>query len=297
MSLTRVTERTISQLTLDGLQNNLARLQAVQQKMSTGKELSRPSDNPTDAVSALTFRADVRRFEQYSRNAQDGLDWLGMADNTLTGMLDQVQRANSLALQGLNASSGPAERQALAAEVGTIRDSLIGMANTSYLGRPIFAGTTKDPSGAAYDANGIYKGDNGTIFRTVAPNVQVQVNLPGPQVFGSDTSGLFASLAKLQQDLQSGNLTGVGQDMTSLQTSTDGVQNILAEVGARYNRIDTMKSLADSHLDSLKSSLSEVEDIDLPKTITDLQLQQVAYQSSLAASAKVIQPSLVDFLR
>ena len=95
MGLTRVTERTISQLTLDGLQNNLSRLQRVQEKMSTGKELSRPSDNPTDAVSALTFRADVRRFEQYSRNAQDGQDWLGEADNTLVDYLASLDKVGA----------------------------------------------------------------------------------------------------------------------------------------------------------------------------------------------------------
>ena len=75
------------------------------------------------------------------------------------------------------------------------------------------------------------------------------------------------------------------------------MQNTLAVVGARYDRVQTMKNLHDTTVVNLKSGLSEVEDADLPKTITDLQLQQVSYQAALAASAKVIQPSLVDFLR
>ena len=297
MAVTRVTQLSISQLTLQGLQENLGKLQGIQNKLSTGKEVGRPSDNPSDAVAALTFRSDIRRFEQYSRNAQDGLDWLGTADSTLTGMLDQIRRARELGLQGVNGSQSADERQALAAEVGTIKDSLIGMANTQYQGRPIFSGTAKDPSGQAYDAAGTYLGNSGDVQRNVAPNVKIAVNIPGSQVFGSDATGLFATLTQLQQNLQSGNLTGVGQNLDDLATATSTVQNTLSVVGARYNRVDNMKTLADGSVDQLKSSLSDVEDIDLPKTITDLQLQQVSYQTALAAAAKVIQPSLVDFLR
>lgn len=297
MAVTRVTQLSISQLTLQGLQENLGKLQGIQEKLSTGREVGRPSDNPSDAVAALTFRSDIRRFEQYSRNAQDGLDWLGMADSTLTGMLDQIRRANELGLQGINSSMSSDERQALAAEVGTIRDSLVGMANAQYQGRPIFSGTAKDPSGQAYDPAGTYLGNQGDVQRNVAPDVRISVNVPGSQVFGSDTTGLFATLTKLQQNLQSGNTSAVGQNLTDLAAATSTVQNTLSTVGARYNRVETMKTLADGNLDQLKSSLSDVENIDLPKTITDLQLQQVSYQTALAAAAKVIQPSLVDFLR
>lgn len=297
MTTTRVTQLSISQLTLNGLQANLGKLQDIQNKLSTGREINRPSDNPSDAVAAISYRSDVRRFEQYSRNSQNGLEWLGTADSTLTGMLDQINRARELGLQGQNGSMSPSERQALAAEINTIRDSLIGMANTQYQGQPIFSGTTKDPSGQAYDPAGNYLGDSNVIERNIAPNVKIPVNIPGPQIFGNNTNGLFASLGNLANDLQSGNLTNVGSDLTDLQTATDTVQNSLSTVGARYNRVDTMKGLADKSVDDLKSSLADVEDIDLPKTITDLQLQQVSYQTALAAAAKVIQPSLVDFLR
>jgi flagellar hook-associated protein 3 FlgL len=85
--------------------------------------------------------------------------------------------------------------------------------------------------------------------------------------------------------------------MDSLQAAGQRIQDQLASVGALYNRVQTMRDRADSTALNLKSSLSEVEDIDLPKTIVDLQLQETAYQSALSATAKVIQPSLVDFLR
>ncbi len=75
------------------------------------------------------------------------------------------------------------------------------------------------------------------------------------------------------------------------------VSDALGEIGARYNRVETMKNRANHQIVTLRSSLSEVEDIDLPATIMDLQLQETAYKAALSATARVIQPSLVDFLR
>src|SRR4051794_36636150 len=128
----RVTQTSIATLTVNNLQSNLSRIQTIQGKLSSGKELNRPSDGPSETSAALEYRAEVRRPGQYSRNIQDGLDRLGVADSTLTSMIDEVRRAHDLAQQGSNASMSSEERQALAAEVDTIRDSLIGQANAGY---------------------------------------------------------------------------------------------------------------------------------------------------------------------
>src|SRR4051794_26754741 len=177
-SLTRVTQGTISQLTIDGLQAALGRVQTVQQRLATGKQITRPSDDPGGTVAALGYRADIRRTEQYSRNAQNGLDWLGTADTTVTGMMEQVRRAKTLTLQAANSSMSVDERTAIAAEIDSIRSGLIDMANTKYMDRPIFGGTVSNPSGAtqAYDVNGNYIGDSGQVQRNIAPGVQVTVN-------------------------------------------------------------------------------------------------------------------------
>ena len=302
-SLDRVTQAGIAMRTIDGLQLNLTKLQSLQEKLSSGKEVNKPSDDPSGAVAALHYRSDIRRTDQYSRNTQNGLDWLGLADGTITSMVDQVARAKELALQGSNASMSTEERQALANEVDTIRQGLIGQSNTTYLGRPIFAGTYSNPTGptVAYDSNGVDQGDNGQVVRTVGPNQQVAINVTGPQVFGTGTTGLFQVLAQISADLRSTNPTDIANlgsvDLDNLNVATNNMQNTVASVGARYSRLDTLKTQNDNRVVSLKGNLSAVEDIDLPKTITDLQLQQTAYQAALAASARMIQPSLVDFLR
>ena len=313
----RVTENTIAQRVLDNLQASLGTMQNLQDKLSSGKEIRKPSDDPFGTVAAMAYRADQRRTTQYSRNAQDGLGWLGMADNTLTSALESIQRVRALVLQGANGTSDAPSRAALAQEIKTAKEGLVGLANTSYGTRPIFAGTA-NPQGQVpplpvYDENGNYNGNSGAVLRTVGPNASVQVNMDGPRVWGSPgVNDLWHILDDIQAHLTGPSATdqnkltlghidpvngAMKSDLERLDEATLNIQNRLSEIGARFHRVEQMQSRADDNLLNIQSGLSEVEDIDLPKTIVALQLQSVAYQTALAATAKVIQPSLVDFLR
>src|SRR4051812_14024219 len=235
-NLSRVTQNSVARFTIDGLQSNLSKLQRLQGKLSTGKEINKPSDGPSQTIAALHFRSDIRRTDQYARNSQDGLSWLGLADSTLTSMLDQARRARDLTLQGTNASMSTEERQAMAAEIDTIRDGLISQSNAEYLGHPIFAGTYSNASGptVAYDTNGVYQGDAGSVVRNVSKGVQVPVNVTGPQVFGSGATNLFATLSQISADLRSANPTDTANlvqvDLGNLDGAVNNIQNTLAEV-------------------------------------------------------------------
>jgi len=296
MTAFRVTQRSISTNIMTGLQGNLSKLNEIQQQLSSGKQISKPSDSPTGTVAAMQYRADLATANQYSRNAQDGLGWLGTADSAMSSVMDQVQRTRELVLQGMSNGSGgsPEAREAIATEVDQIHQATIGLANTRYGDRPIFGGTTA--SGQAYDATGTYLGDNTVIQRTVGDNVRVQAANPGPAVFGTGTNQLFTIMSDISNDLRT-NPGALSGDLDRLDTATTGLKAVQSSVGARYNQVTQMQRFADERVDNVTSQLSDVEDIDLPQTISDMQLQQVAYQAALSAGAKVVQPSLVDFLK
>jgi flagellar hook-associated protein 3 FlgL len=296
----RITQRTLSNTMMAGLQDNMARLQKLQEQLSSGKQISRPSDSPVKTVEAMQFRSGIRRTEQYVRNADDGLALLGTADASLTDSLNMVRRVRDITLQGMNASMNPQAREAIAAEIDTLREGLLGMANTRYLDRPIFGGNTS--SAQAYDAGGAYLGDDGTVTRTVAPDVKVVANVNGPEVFGAadEDSHLFTVLSKISAAMRGETAdqdADLSMGLNNLDTATDRVITTLGMIGARFNRVETMRNVATDQLLTLTSSLSEAEDIDLPKTIVELQMQEVAYKAALGATARVVQPSLLDFLR
>jgi flagellar hook-associated protein 3 FlgL len=289
----RVTERSIATSVLAGLQNNIAKLADTQNKLSSGKQLQRASDAPGDAVMAMQYRSDLTNLQQYSRNADDGIGWLSTADNALTSGVTQLSRAKELVLSGMSSGSfgGPA---ALADEIDNIRDSLLGLANSTYLDRPVFGGTTN--GSIAYQTDGTYVGDTGSVLRTASGSAKVRVDTTASDVFGTGNEQVFTLLTTIAADLR-GDGTGLPNDLTNLNKATTTMQAGLSSVGARSNRLSQLQSYADSRVVDLTNQVSTVEDIDLPKTITELTLQQTAYQAALAATAKVVQPSLVDFLR
>jgi flagellar hook-associated protein 3 FlgL len=242
----------------------------------------------------LHYRADIGRNEQLKRNIDDGVTWLNLADSTLGSVVEQLHRVRDLAIQGANATSDTAAREANAQEVDRIRDSIIGLANTKNLDRPIFAGNAT--GGAAYDANGTYLGKSGSVDRTIAAGVRVQVNVNGDEVFGPPGNDLFNTLTQLSNSLRT-NPTGLTADVANLDSRLTTIQNSQASIGARTVRLTTMKDRNDMDGLTLKQSLSQVEDVDFAQVTVELQMQQVAYQAALSTTAKVIQPSLVDFLR
>jgi flagellar hook-associated protein 3 FlgL len=291
-----VTDGAISARVLKNLQHNLGRVSDLQEQLSSGKLLNRPSDSPTGTVSAMQLRGDVRSEQQFVRNTEDGIGWLGTLDTALTSSVTQVGRVRDLMLQGMSAgAAGSAEgREALAVEVDNIRQALVSLANTKYLDRPVFGGTTA--GGVAYHQDGSYAGNTGEVVRTIGTGSTVRVDIPGPEAFGTGAHQLFEVLTSVAANLRT-NPAALNGDLDRLDTTRKTITTKLADVGARYNRVEHMRENALNRVLSLRSQLSEVEDIDLPGTIMEMQLQQTAYQAALAASAKVMQPSLIDFLR
>jgi len=292
----RVTERSLSLNAMRGLQANQGRLSKTEEQLTSGKLITKPSDSPTGTMTAMLLRSDMRAQEQYGRNAADGKNWLNTIDSTLGSVHDNAQRVRDLMLQGMSAGAGGSDsaRAAIATEIDQVRDAMIGLANTKYIDRPIFGGTTEGSS--AYDATGTYVGDSGSVSRTVAEGTKLRVDAGGEQVFGTGDQQIFKVLADISDHLKN-DPSKLQDDLDRLDTAMNTIRTAQASVGARSNRIESMQQTAhDRHLE-LQSQLTEVEDIDLPKTITDMTLQQTAYQAALGATAKVIQPSLMDFLR
>ncbi|MGN6250660.1 MAG: flagellar hook-associated protein FlgL [Marmoricola sp.] len=297
--MARITQRMMSQASLVSIQTSLSRLSKTQEQLTTGKVLNRPSDSPTDTTTAMRLRASIASQKQYARNAQDGQAWLDLADSTLQGVNTLVNRARDLALQGANASNDtPAARNALAAEVDQIRQSVLASANTTYLDRPLFGGVTGGP--VAFTGSGgtiTYAGTAGSVDRAIGPNASVSVNVDGPTAFGADGSSIFDRLAALSTALRSGDTAGITTALGDITSSQEQLQAAVSDVGARESRVDRAVDTANDAVLALTTQLSSVQDVDIAKATVDMQTQQVAYQAALAVTAKVVQPSLLDFLR
>ncbi|HEY0773368.1 MAG TPA: flagellar hook-associated protein FlgL [Nocardioidaceae bacterium] len=296
MSSIRITQRLMVERSLTAMQTGAGRLARSQEQLSTGRQINRPSDSPTGTNSAMRLREELSAAAQHARNASDGLAWLGRTDNTLTTMVDQTRRSRDLMLQGANGATGQQAKDAIAAELTQIRESLLSLANTQHLGRPIFGGTTD--GGAAYGTTtGAYVGQPAPseIKRTVGNGVEVTINTVGPDAFSAAGTDLFEVLDDAITTLKAGGNPAAHLD--DLDAVMKTMLSELADVGTRYGRVESALASVNSSTLDMQAALSEVENVDIAKAIVDLQMQEVAYQAALGATARVIQPSLLDFLR
>jgi flagellar hook-associated protein 3 FlgL len=291
----RVTQRLMMERSLTAMNTGLGRLARTQEQLSSGRLINRPSDSPTGTNDAMRLRAQMSADTQYARNASDGLAALGQTDSTLQSMSDQVRRARDLILQGKSTgSAGPEARAALAAELTQIRESLLTMANTQHMGRSLFGGTSD--SKVAYQPDGTFVGDSNAIERTIGQGITAKVNTTGPEAFGVGADNLFNVLTETITNMTT-NPDALGADLDRLDAVAGSMRTALADVGTRYGRVETaMSTLTDVNLTN-SAALSEVENVDIAKAVVDLQMQEVAYQAALGATARVLQPSLLDFLR
>jgi flagellar hook-associated protein 3 FlgL len=295
MSTPRITQRLMVQHSLVSMQSGLNRLATSQEKLSTGRNINRPSDSPTGTNDAMRLRAALAVGDQQARNAQDGMSWLDHADSTLRSMMDSVRRARDLVVQGASTgSAGQDAREALANELAQIRTGLIDQANTQHLGRPLFGGTTSGK--LAYAADGTYVGDANQVNRTVGDGVTVAVNTTGPAAFSAGGDDLFTVIDDAVTALRS-DPGAVSGTLDRIDAVSDRMRTALADVGSRYNRVEAANNALVARALDNKASLSDVEDVDMAQAIMDVQVREVAYQSALGATARVLQPSLMDFLR
>ncbi|MGY1820343.1 flagellar hook-associated protein FlgL [Geodermatophilus sp. SYSU D00079] len=301
----RITQRAVALTSLQGLGRNLDAVSRLQEQLTSGKMITKPADSPTGTNRAMQTRGDIAANAQYARNISDGKTILETTDSALTTMLEQVRRVRDLTVQASNTGSlGTMSQGAIAAEVDQLRESLLALANQTVQGRPLFGGTT---SGAqAYGTDGAYVGrgvdldDPSTqIWRRVSDTETVRVDISGTEAFGEPgKDNLFVVVGKIAEAIKNPtDPTALDTQLGALDEVRNTMLSALADVGARSRRVEiAAQTTADLSL-TLNSRLAVTEDIDLPKTIMDLEMQKVGYQAALAATAKALQPTLVDFLR
>jgi flagellar hook-associated protein 3 FlgL len=291
----RVTESMIYATTRSSLTNDLAALQSITEKVSSSKQLNRPSDNPADVRSALGLRDMMSELDQFTRNIDQASSRVSAMDTALGSAGDLMQRANELAIQGANGTLDAGQRASMAAEVAQLMEAMAQDSSAKVGDQYVFSGFRVDRAPFQVIGNGqvgAYQGDSGVVLARVGQGSTMQVNLAGDAVFGS----AFAALAQLQADLNSGQPVQ-GSTITQIAAGLQSLLQARATVGARANRLDDAKTSQQAQQASYQSLLSQLEDTDMPSAITEMTKRQTTYQASLAVSAKVMQTSLIDYLR
>jgi flagellar hook-associated protein 3 FlgL len=289
----RVTTRSSTTATMRGLESSLNRVQKLQNQLSSGRQVERPSDDPAATVSSMKLRSQKRADEQYLRNIDDARGRLSLADDALTSLSSQIRRAQDLLTNSRDAALSDDSRAAISAELTEIRKSMIDTYNARWIDRPVFGGTINGQN-AVDPATGDYLGNDAPIAARVSRDVTMRMDVEGTDAAADVLPGIIARAAN---DVASDNQASIAADQDELADALSMVLRALGDVGARASQLETSEQNVDSERLDFVSRISANEDVDLPYTIMNLQTSQIAYQASLGAAAKVMQTSLLDFLR
>jgi flagellar hook-associated protein 3 FlgL len=295
----RITNQMVTRNVLTDLNATAARLDKTRAKASSGKEITRPSDDPFAASRALKLRESLDGTRQHERNAKDAIGWEDATEQALAQISEATYRIRELVVQGSTDTIDAAARGAIAVEVKQLIEAVKEHGNASYAGRFVFAGTDTTERPFPPGTPDAYAGNDAPIAREIGPGVSLVINQPGSKVLGTGAPGdLLGVLRGIASHLESGDTASLrGADMAALDGRLDVLSGVRAENGANSNRIESALSRLSEFEETTLRQLSEVEDADFAATLIDLNSQQAAYQAALQSGAKIVQSSLMDFLR
>jgi flagellar hook-associated protein 3 FlgL len=284
------------------LNRTLTEMSKLQEQMTTGRKINRASDDPVGITYALRYRSELSANVQYQENIDMALSWLDFNDTVLQQAQDVLKRLKELAVQGSNGTNPDVALNNIADEVQQLKDQIIDIANSTLNGKYVFNGEKTDvipydPTVTPFDPSTI-ETDSGAIYYIVGVGVKLQINLSGSDVFGrpGEADNIFAVFDQIITALQNGNHGGVSAQIANIESRMDKILNQQAEIGARVNRVELMQNRLKDLEINLTDLQSKTEDVDFEKLIIDAKINENIYQASLSVGAKIITPSLVDFL-
>lgn len=293
MSL-RVTQSMVSSRMMRNLSANYDRMAVSQNQLSTERKINKPSDDPVGITYALRYRSETAMNEQYQRNINVANSYVDQTDTVLNEVNEMLQRVNELTTKGLNGTNPQTAMDAISKELGEIHKGMIEAGNSQLNGKYIFNGQKTDQKPYA---TGAETTDTEHIDYQLGMGVTAPINVTGNEVFGTGATSLFSIVGGLRDAFASGNQNAAATLYDQLKTGMDTFSQVRSEVGARSNRISLMENRLGDLSTSLEELTSKTEDADIAEVITQLQTDQSVYQASLSTGAKIIQQTLVDYLR
>jgi len=324
--ITRMTTSMMAGTTLATIQRNFNRLADVNKQLSSGKRMSFASDDPASSVSSMRLRKELAATEQFKRNISDANSWLATSDAAMQSVADRYTEARTLLINSIDGALGDKSQGALAAQLRKIAESIMSQANSTYLGRTVFAGNSD--KGLVFKTGQNADGD--TLFlaaekdeitaksvdRRIDADTTVQANIDGNKLFGTgaikwdgniletdnnpSVMNLLIEAAKILES-PAGPAGENRQKIESIQKELGErfakLQEAQSAVGARHKQVLEAQNSVVFDLQQVKGQISDVEDIDIQKVTIDMSLASMAYQASLSSTQRVVQPTLLDYLR
>ncbi len=298
----RVSNKMIFDTARFNLANLTDDLNRANMVVSSQNRLLKLSDDPVGLTQVLNMRSSLSNIEQMGRNIALGKSWLASSESAQTSVQNLVSDTKALCVQMASGTTGAAQRRSAAESVENNLEEIVALANTNVNGRYIFAGSETDSTAFTLNADNsvTYNGDNNAFTVKIGRNASVEIGGDGQAVFQPSGAGasddIFVIMKDLITALQGNDIDGIQTAMTNLDTFFDHNSGQISDVGSKMIRMEIKANVFQGLEISTKERLSEIEEPDMAEAILELKAKELAYQAALAATSKVLQLSIVNYM-
>lgn len=286
---------------LQDLYQSQSQAQTTILQMASGHRINMPSDNPAGAASLVEGESLQRQTDQFLQNTSAVEGLMQTADSTLSSVVTALNRAISLGVQGGSDTVSTADRQAIAQQVQGIQNQILQLANVSYQGNYVFAGTATKTVPFVFDPNSpdgvTYQGNDHVNSVQIAEGRSIQVNLPGDQLFQAPGKDVFGALQQLVTALQNDDTNAIDAATSQLGDALNYLSSQRVFYGSGVNQLTANQSFLQQEKINLQSQENAVDSVDMAKAATDLAQSQTSQSAAMAALARVIPQTLMNYLK
>ncbi|MDA8429159.1 MAG: flagellar hook-associated protein FlgL [Geobacteraceae bacterium] len=302
----RITQNMTSENSLYNIQKGQERLNNLQESISSGQKVNRPSDDPIASQLLVQIGDKLKSIDQYSSNIDKSTTWLNYTSTALQGMSDIITQANKVAGTINTGSSDPGIRQSAHDQLVDLKKQIVDMANTQFGDQYIFAGANNTTPPFS-NANNNYGGDSTQLSVEIAQNTTQTLNVTGDRLLkGTGASPSYGSIdilktfddliAAVGDNVTPSNVPAISQGSQDLQDGAKQLNIATSDILSRTTRLGSMSKLNDNNKNTLLSIASNTQNVDLAALGVELNNQTTAFNASLSATAKISQMSLLNYL-
>lgn len=298
----RMTSNMMSSTLLGNLNRNLYNMDNLEQQISSGRKINKPSDDPVGVTYALRYRSQLAGNEQFQRATDTAQSWLDETDSQMGSAGDVMTRLKELMVQSSTGTYSDTDMQAAANEVEQLKKQLVDIGNSKFGGKFIFNGQAYGdmpyPVAAGTDYSQV-ETDNTAVKYVIGENIQFQINTTGNEFFGmkGDSDNVFAAMDRVIAAMKSGDQSAITAEMSGVESRTNKMLAARSEVGARTNRVELVNSRLLDQEQNTTTLLSKTEDLDVAEALIKATSAQTVYEAALKSSANIMSSSLIDFMR
>jgi len=268
----------------------------IQQAITTGKEVDKPSADPVRFARAARFRKQIGQNDQYLKNIQNAKGWIETTSASLDGLYEQVLTLKEKAVQASDDSLSAGQRDNMANEVSGLLEDILSIVNESYLGKNLFSGTkTKEDQAFTFDGSDVtYHGNTGELDRKIAEHLTVKTNVTGQDIM--DTN-IFTAILDFKMALENDDTSAINNSIASIDSSLTNIVSLNSTVGSIQNQISLAEDRLETANMNLSSYLSDTVDVNMAEAITKYNAEEMAYRAALESSASIMNINIMDYLR